>query len=68
MHWLELCSVSEVITLVDQLIEDDDCPAEWMIEVSTSGNKHPLDIIHLLALIPGSKDLEISLCCRSPIY
>lgn len=58
---LGLCSVNEVINWVDQLIEDHDCPLEWMIEVSTSASKHPLDIIHLLNLVPGSKDLEISL-------
>jgi hypothetical protein len=58
---LGLCSVNEVITWVDQLIEDNDRLSEWMIEVSTSASKHPLDIIHLLDLVPGSKDLEISL-------
>ncbi len=49
-----LCSVSEVVTWVDQLIEDSDCPEEWMIELSTSASKHPLDIIHLLDLVPLS--------------
>lgn len=58
---LELCSVSEVIAWVDQLIEDIDRPEEWMIELSTSASKHPLDVVHLLDLIPGSKELEISL-------
>ena len=58
---LELCPVSEVVAWVDQLIEDIDHPKEWMIELSTSASKHPLDVIHLLDLVPGSKDLEISL-------
>lgn len=58
---LELCSVDEVIAWVDQIIEDSDRPAEWMIEISTSTSKHFLDIIHLLDLVPGKKDLETSL-------
>lgn len=58
---LEICSVGEIIVWVDQIIEDSDRPVEWMIELSTSANRHPLDIIHLLDLIPGSKNLEISL-------
>lgn len=58
---LGLCSVNEVITWVDQFIEDNDRLSEWMIEVSTSTSKHPLDIIHVLDLVPGSKNLEISL-------
>ena len=58
---LELCSVSEAIDWVDRLIEDIDRPEEWMIELSTSASRHPLDIIHLLDLAPGAKDLEISL-------
>lgn len=58
---LGLCTVKEVITWVDQLIADSDRCSEWMIEVSTSVDKHPLDIIHLLDSVLGSKDLEISL-------
>lgn len=58
---LGLCSVNEVIAWVDQLIEEDDCPSDRMIELSTSASKHPLDIIHLLDLVPGTKNLEVSL-------
>jgi hypothetical protein len=58
---LELCSVSEVIAWVDQLVADIDRPEEWMIELSTSASRHPLDVIRLLDSIPGSKELEISL-------
>ena len=57
---LGLCSVNEVIAWVDQLIEEDDHPPDWMIELSTSTSKHPLDVIHLLDAVPGTKDLEIS--------
>jgi len=57
---LGLCSVNEVIAWIDRLIEKDDCPSDWMIELSTSASKHPLDVIHLLELVPGTKDLEVS--------
>jgi hypothetical protein len=58
---MEICSISEIITWVDRLIEDSDYPTEWMIELSTGKGKHTLDIIHILDLVPGSKELEISL-------
>lgn len=58
---LDLCLVNEVIAWVDQLIEEDDYPSDWMIELSTSAGRHPQDIIHLLDLVPGQKDLEVSL-------
>ncbi|MDX2217011.1 MAG: hypothetical protein SFY66_27340 [Oculatellaceae cyanobacterium bins.114] len=58
--WLGLGSVDEVIAWVDQLIEEIDCPSNWMIDLSTSADKHLLDVIHLLDLVPGVKDLDIS--------
>jgi hypothetical protein len=58
---LDICLVTEIITWVDQLIESSDRPFEWMIEISTSANKHPLDIIHLLNFVPGTTDWEVSL-------
>ncbi|MBD2742298.1 hypothetical protein [Coleofasciculus sp. FACHB-1120] len=57
---LGLCLANEVIAWVDQLIEESDRPSDWMIELSISTTKHLLDIIHLLDLVPGTKDLEIS--------
>jgi hypothetical protein len=57
--FLNICLVIEIITWVDRLIESSDRPCEWMIEVSTSANKHPLDIIHLLNSVPGSTDWEV---------
>ena len=58
---LGLCLPNEVIAWVDKHIEESDDPSDWMIELSASATKHPLDIIHLLDLVPGTKDLEVSL-------
>ncbi|OCQ97141.1 hypothetical protein BCD64_16300 [Nostoc sp. MBR 210] len=58
---LNLCSLAEIIDWADKLIEEYDHPENWMIELSTSAYKHPLDVIHLLYLIPGEPDLDISL-------
>ncbi|BBD61193.1 hypothetical protein NIES2109_40200 [Nostoc sp. HK-01] len=58
---LNLCSHDEIINWADQLIEKSDHPEDWMIDLSTSAYKHPLNIIHLLDFIPGEQDLEISL-------
>lgn len=57
---LGLCSCAEIIAWVDQLIEHGDQPEDWMIEVSTSASKHPLDMMHLLNLVPGERDVEVS--------
>lgn len=37
-----------------------DRPEDWMIELSTSTNRNPLDVIHLLDAISDTKDLDIS--------
>ncbi|AFY43573.1 hypothetical protein [Nostoc sp. PCC 7107] len=58
---LNLCSQAEIIDWADKLIEEYDHLENWMIELSTSVDKHLLDIIHLLDFIPGEQDLEISL-------
>ncbi|MBD2498677.1 hypothetical protein [Nostoc sp. FACHB-280] len=58
---LNLCSLAEIIGWADKLITKCDHPENWMIELSTSADKHPLDVIHLLYLIPGEPDLDISL-------
>lgn len=55
-----LCSQVEIIRWVDHIIEESNYPEDWMIELSTSANRHPLDVIHLLDIIPGTKDLDIS--------
>jgi hypothetical protein len=34
-----LCSHTEIIAWVDQLIEHEDQPEDWMIELSTSASK-----------------------------
>jgi hypothetical protein len=58
--YLHLCSLAEIIDWVDKLIEESNHPEDWMIELSTSAYKHPLDVTHLLNFIPGEQDLEIS--------
>jgi len=58
--YLNLCSLAEIIDWADKLIEESNHPEEWMIELSTSAYKHPLDVMHLLDFIPGEQDLEIS--------
>jgi len=58
---LDICLIVEVIAWVDRIIESSDRPPEWMIEVSTSANKHPLDIIRLLGFVQGLTDWEVSL-------
>ncbi|MBD2533458.1 hypothetical protein H6G97_29410 [Nostoc flagelliforme FACHB-838] len=64
-YWLmgqasKLCSHAEIIAWADQLLEESDHPADWMIELSTSQDKHLLDVIHLLDCIPGERDFEVS--------
>lgn len=58
--YLNLCSLAEIIDWADKLIEESNHPEDWMIELSTSAYKHPLDVMHLLDFIPGEQDLEIS--------
>lgn len=58
---LGLSSIEEVIVWADKLIEKENYLSDWTIELSTSENKHPQDIIHLLDLVPGTKDLDFSL-------
>jgi hypothetical protein len=58
---LGLCSHTEIIHWTDQLIEHGDQPRDWMIELSTSASKHPLDVMHLLDSVPGERNIEISM-------
>lgn len=58
---LNLCSHAEIINWADKLIQESEHPQDWMIELSTSAAKHPLDVTHLLYSIPGEQNLEISL-------
>jgi hypothetical protein len=58
---LGLCSHAEIIAWVDHLIEHEDEPEDWMIELSTSAGKHPLDVMHLLDSVLGGKNVEISM-------
>lgn len=55
-----LCSHTEIIAWVDQLIEHEDQPEDWMIELSTSASKYPLDVTHLLDSVSGERNVEIS--------
>ncbi len=56
-----LCSHTEIIAWVDQLIEHEDHPEDWMIELSTSASKHLLDVMHLLDSVSGERNVEISM-------
>lgn len=58
---LGLCQIDEVIAWADKLIAQEERPSDWTIKLSTSENKHPLDIIRILELVPGTKDLDFSL-------
>lgn len=58
---LGLCSHAEIIAWVDQLIEHEDQPGDWMLELSTSTSKHSLDVMHLLNSVPGKGNVEISM-------
>ena len=56
----EVCSRAEVVNWVDRLIEQSEHFEDWMIDLSTSRNKHILDICHLLRDLPGTANLDIS--------
>ena len=56
----EVCSRAEIINWGDRLIEQSEHPEDWMIDLSTSQNKHILDICHLLRDVPGTANLDIS--------
>ena len=58
---LGVCSHAEIIAWVDQLIENGDQLEDWMIELSTSASKRPLDVMHLLDSVPGARSAEISI-------
>ncbi len=57
---LGLFTQAEVVCWADSLIEGSDRPEEWIIELSTSENRHPLDVIHLLDAVPGARNLDVS--------
>ena len=58
---LGICPISEVVTWADRLvIASKDLP-DWLIELSTSSDKHPLDVLHILSLVPGRRDLDVSM-------
>jgi hypothetical protein len=56
-----LCSQAEITAWADRLIEPDDRPPDWMIELATSTSKHLVDVVHLLNVVPGQRNQEISL-------
>jgi hypothetical protein len=56
-----LCSQAEIAAWADRLIEQDDRPPDWIIELATSPSKHLVDVVHLLNVVPGAQNLEISL-------
>lgn len=58
---LGLCSHAEIVAWADQLIEHEDYPQYWMIELSTSVGQHPSDVVHLLDSVSGVKNIEFSL-------
>jgi hypothetical protein len=57
---VEVCSRAEIINWVDCLIEQSEHLEDWMIDLSTSQNKHILDICHILRDVPGTANLDIS--------
>jgi hypothetical protein len=56
-----LCSQTEIAAWADRLIEPDDRPPIWAIELATSTSKHLVDVVHLLNVVPGVRNPEISL-------
>lgn len=66
-------SREDVIHWSDGLIRESETAEDWMIDISLSIHLHPLDIIHLLGKIPGTRDYEQSfrlllrqLACEKP--
>jgi hypothetical protein len=55
-----VCFQSDVVGWADCLIEQYEYVEEWMIDLSTSSNKHILDVCHLLDDVPGTPNLEVS--------
>jgi hypothetical protein len=56
-----LCSQAGIAAWADRLIEQDDRPPDWAIELATSTSKHLVDVVHLLNVVPGARNPEISL-------
>ena len=57
---LGICSHAELIAWADKLIEKTDRPSDWTIDLSTSFQKHKLDVVRILNSVSGVPDLEVS--------
>lgn len=57
---VEVCSRAEIVNWVDRIIEQSEHLEDWMIDLSTSQDKHIQDVFHLLRDVPGTANLDIS--------